>query len=82
MLTKVGVDGFGEYVRRKLVGFGVDTRFVGVHPTLRTPLAFAALDPPEDPSLLFYREPLAPDLTIEADASGAHGRRRTYRSSG
>jgi 5-dehydro-2-deoxygluconokinase len=69
VLTKVGADGFGEYVRRKLVGFGVDTRFVGVHPTLRTPLAFAALDPPEDPSLLFYRDPLAPDLTIEADAA-------------
>jgi 5-dehydro-2-deoxygluconokinase len=69
VLTKVGADRFGEFVRRKLVGFGVDTRFVGVHPTLRTPLAFAALDPPEDPSLLFYREPLAPDLTIEADAA-------------
>ena len=69
VLTKVGADGFGEYVRRKLVGFGVDTRFVGVHPTLHTPLAFAALDPPEDPSLLFYREPLAPDLTIEAGAA-------------
>lgn len=69
VLTKVGADGFGEFVRRKLVGFGVDTRFVGVHPTLRTPLAFAALDPPEDPSLLFYREPLAPDLTIEADGA-------------
>lgn len=69
VLTKVGADRFGEFVRRKLVGFGVDTRFVGVHPTLRTPLAFAALDPPEDPSLLFYREPLAPDLTIEADTA-------------
>jgi 5-dehydro-2-deoxygluconokinase len=67
VLTKVGDDGFGEYVRRRLAGFGVDTRFVGVHPSLRTPLAFAALDPPEDPPLLFYREPLAPDLTIEAD---------------
>lgn len=67
VLTKVGRDPFGEYVRRKLDGFGVDTRFVGVHPNLRTPLAFAAMDPPEDPLLLFYREPLAPDLTIEAD---------------
>lgn len=68
VVTKVGDDGFGRYVRRKLDGFGVDTRFVGVHPTLRTPLAFAAMDPPEDPPVLFYREPVAPDLTIEPDA--------------
>ena len=64
VLTKVGDDPFGAYVRRRLEGFGVDTRFVGVHPTLRTPLAFAAMDPPEDPQLLFYREPSAPDATI------------------
>jgi 5-dehydro-2-deoxygluconokinase len=65
VLTKVGADPFGGYVRDKLGRFGVDTRFVGTHPTLRTPLAFCVLDPPEDPPLLFYREPIAPDLTIE-----------------
>jgi 5-dehydro-2-deoxygluconokinase len=37
---------------------------VGTHPSLRTPLAFSVLDPPEDPPLVFYREPKAPDLTI------------------
>ena len=67
VLTGVGADPFGQYVRRRLDGFGVDTRFVAVHPDLRTPLAFAAMDPPDDPPLLFYREPLAPDLTIESD---------------
>ena len=65
VITKVGVDPFGAYVRNRLVGFGVDTRFVGTHPTLRTPLAFAAMDPPEDPQILFYREPDAPDMTVE-----------------
>jgi 5-dehydro-2-deoxygluconokinase len=65
VVTKVGADPFGDYVRTKLRLFGVDTRFVGTHPTLRTPLAFAVLDPPEDPPLLFYREPVAPDLTLE-----------------
>jgi 5-dehydro-2-deoxygluconokinase len=67
VLTKVGDDPFGVYLQRKLGGFGVDARFVGVHPGLRTPLAFAALDPPDDPALLFYRDPIAPDLLIEAD---------------
>jgi 5-dehydro-2-deoxygluconokinase len=67
VLTGVGADPFGQYLRRKLDGFGVDTRFVAVHPSLPTPLAFAAMDPPDDPHLIFYREPAAPDLMIESD---------------
>ena len=66
VITAVGDDPFGEYVRSALAErFGVDVRFVATHPTLRTPLAFAAMDPPEDPQLLFYREPGAPDMQIE-----------------
>jgi 5-dehydro-2-deoxygluconokinase len=66
LITAVGDDPFGEYVRSALADrFGVDVRFVGTHPTLRTPLAFAAMNPPEDPQLLFYREPAAPDMQIE-----------------
>jgi 5-dehydro-2-deoxygluconokinase len=65
VVTAVGDEPFGGYVRQKLESFGVDTRFVGTHPTLRTPLAFAAMDPPEDPQLLFYREPSAPDEHVD-----------------
>ena len=66
--TKVGVDPFGAYIRERLQSWGVDTRFVGTHPEAMTPLAFAALDPPEDPQILFYRWPFAPDTTmVEAD---------------
>jgi 5-dehydro-2-deoxygluconokinase len=67
VVTAVGDDAFGRYVRDALDGFGVDTRFVGSHPTLRTPLAFAAMDPPDDPTLVFYREPAAPDEEIALD---------------
>jgi 5-dehydro-2-deoxygluconokinase len=67
VITKVGDDPFGVYVRHKLESLGVDTRYVGVHPSLRTPLAFAALAPPEDPELLFYRVPDAPDTTIDEE---------------
>lgn len=66
VVTAVGADPFGAYVREALAGFGVDTRFVGTHSGLRTPLAFAAMDPPEDPQLLFYRAPEAPDAYIVA----------------
>ena len=68
VLTKVGDDPFGDYVRWALADtFGVDTRFVGVDPNLHTPLAFAELDPPDDPRIIFYRHPKAPDLNLEPD---------------
>ena len=65
VLTKVGDDPLGDYARTALADeFGVDTRFVGTHPALQTPIVVAALDPPEDPQFVFYRAPRAPDSTI------------------
>lgn len=66
VFTKVGDDAFGRYVRDALHHtFAVDTTFVGTHPTLRTPLAFAELLDPAEPTIVFYREPQAPDVTLE-----------------
>ncbi len=65
LVTKVGDDAFGDYVRAKLEGFGVDTRWVGMAPDLPTPVVFAELDPPDDPRLHFYRYPKAPDMELE-----------------
>jgi 5-dehydro-2-deoxygluconokinase len=67
VITKVGDDAFGPYVRRALEGFGVDPRWVGTHPTLRTPIVFCEIHPPDDFPLLFYREPTAPDMTLTID---------------
>jgi 5-dehydro-2-deoxygluconokinase len=67
ILTKVGADGFGDYARTALLGFDVDPQFVGTSSDLLTPVVFCALDPPEDPPLLFYRLPIAPDLTLTKD---------------
>jgi 5-dehydro-2-deoxygluconokinase len=64
VVTKVGDDGFGRFCRAAVEGFGIDPRYVGVHPTLRTPLAFCEIHPPDDFPLLFYREPRAPDLEL------------------
>jgi 5-dehydro-2-deoxygluconokinase len=66
VITKVGDDPFGPYIRGALREFRVDDRFVGTHPTLRTPIVFCEIHPPDDFPLLFYREPTAPDMTIEA----------------
>ena len=67
VITKVGADGFGEYVRAALRRFGVDDRFVGRDPRLRTPIVFCELLPPEAPAILFYRQPSAPDMQIATD---------------
>src|SRR5688500_14104857 len=67
VITKVGADGFGGYVRQALGSFGVDDRFVGTHPTLRTPLAFCELPPPDLFPILFEREPTAPDMTLQPE---------------
>jgi len=65
LCTKVGDDQFGDYVRHALEHtFNVDNRFIATDPALKTPLAFAEMDPPEDPSIIFYREPRAPDQNI------------------
>src|SRR5438046_9244363 len=64
VVTKVGDDGFGTYVREALAGFGVDTRYVGTDPVLRTPIVFCELFPPDRFPLLFYRPPNAPALNI------------------
>ncbi|AHI01890.1 5-dehydro-2-deoxygluconokinase [Kutzneria albida] len=67
VLTKVGPDGFGDYVRQALAGFGVSPDHVGTAEDLLTPVVFCELNPPADPPLLFYRLPTAPDLTLTED---------------
>jgi len=66
VITKVGDDPFGPYIRRALRDFGVDDRFVGTDPALRTPIVFCEVHPPDDFPLLFYREPTAPDMMLSA----------------
>jgi 5-dehydro-2-deoxygluconokinase len=67
VITQVGVDGFGPYVRNALRAFGVDDRFVGTDPELRTPVVFCELHPPDHFPLLFYRQPTAPDIRLRLE---------------
>jgi 5-dehydro-2-deoxygluconokinase len=64
VITKVGDDPFGPYVREALTGFGVDPSRVGTDPSLRTPIVFCEIFPPDRFPLLFYREPKAPDMNL------------------
>jgi 5-dehydro-2-deoxygluconokinase len=67
VITKVGDDGLGAYVRQALRGFGVDGRFVGTDPELRTPIVLCELVSPESPTIVFYRQPTAPDMRVSVD---------------
>lgn len=64
VVTKVGDDPFGGFVRAALGRFGVDARWVGTDPELRTPIVFCEVYPPDNFPLLFYREPKAPDMNL------------------
>ncbi len=45
----------------------MSSEHVGTSPDLLTPVVFCELNPPADPPLLFYRLPIAPDLTLDED---------------
>jgi 5-dehydro-2-deoxygluconokinase len=64
LLTGVGEDPFGRFVRRALRDLGVDDRLVVVDPDHATPVTFCEIFPPDDFPLYFYRRPTAPDLQI------------------
>ncbi len=66
LYTKVGPDPFGDVAVQELRDFGVDTTFVAIEPEGVTPLAFAVLDPPEDPQLHFRRQAPVPDFQLRA----------------
>ncbi|MCC4908753.1 5-dehydro-2-deoxygluconokinase [Microbacterium sp. cx-59] len=66
LVSGVGDDPFGRYLLRELERLGVDNRYVRIDGVLPTPVTFCEIFPPDDFPLYFYREPKAPDLTIEA----------------
>jgi 5-dehydro-2-deoxygluconokinase len=64
IVSAVGDDGHGRFVRRFLEDEGVDVRWLGTHPTLRTALAFCEAWPPDNFPILFYRDPTCPDWEV------------------
>jgi 5-dehydro-2-deoxygluconokinase len=67
LISGVGDDPFGRYVRAELARLDVDNRFVATHGEFPTPVTFCEIFPPDDFPLYFYRKPSAPDLQIRAD---------------
>jgi 5-dehydro-2-deoxygluconokinase len=67
LISGVGDDPFGRFVRAELARLGVDNRYVGTHDEYPTPVTFCEIFPPDHFPLYFYRKPSAPDLQIRAD---------------
>ncbi|MGB3351581.1 MAG: 5-dehydro-2-deoxygluconokinase [Mycobacterium sp.] len=66
LISGVGDDPFGRFVRAELARLGVDNRYVATHGEFPTPVTFCEIFPPDDFPLYFYRKPSAPDLQIDS----------------
>ncbi|RSN14015.1 5-dehydro-2-deoxygluconokinase [Nonomuraea sp. WAC 01424] len=67
VITAVGADPFGVYVRRAIRGFGVDDAYVSVIEGPATPVTFCEIFPPDHFPIYFYRGEHPPDLRITPD---------------
>ena len=67
IVSKVGKDGHGEFIRDFLSREGVDVSWLGIDHTLNTPVVFCEIWPPDRFPLLFYRTPTCPDWELTTD---------------
>jgi 5-dehydro-2-deoxygluconokinase len=67
IVSRVGDDGHGEFVRDWLAGEGIDVRFLATDPYWLTPPTFCEVWPPDNFPILFYRRPTAPDWQLALD---------------
>jgi 5-dehydro-2-deoxygluconokinase len=64
IVSRVGAEGHGDYVRAWLAGEGVDVRFLATDPYWPTPPTFCEVWPPDRFPITFYRRPTAPDWQL------------------
>jgi 5-dehydro-2-deoxygluconokinase len=67
IVSRVGDDGHGEFVREWLAANGVDVRFLRTDPYWLTPPTFCEVWPPDRFPITFYRRPTAPDWQLSLD---------------
>ena len=65
IITGVGDDPFGRYVRKALRELNVDDRYVVTNTEYATPVTFCEIFPPDNFPLWFYRKPSAPDMQVK-----------------
>jgi 5-dehydro-2-deoxygluconokinase len=67
IVSKVGNDGHGEFIRDFLTHEGVQTGWLRIDHALNTPVVFCEIWPPDRFPLLFYRTPTCPDWELTTD---------------
>jgi 5-dehydro-2-deoxygluconokinase len=67
IVSRVGAEGHGGYVRAWLAGEGVDVRFLATDPYWLTPPTFCEVWPPDRFPITFYRRPTAPDWQLSPE---------------
>jgi 5-dehydro-2-deoxygluconokinase len=67
IVSRVGDDGHGEFVREWLAANGVDVRFLRTDPYWLTPPTFCEVWPPDRFPITFYRRPTAPDWQLSLE---------------
>jgi 5-dehydro-2-deoxygluconokinase len=67
IVSRVGDDGHGQFVREWLAGEGVDVRFLGTDSYWLTPPTFCEVWPPDRFPITFYRRPTAPDWQLSLE---------------
>jgi fructokinase len=70
LMTLVGPDAFGTFVRDRLAREGIDISGVGVHRTAKTGVTFVAVGAHGERSFLFFRHPSADQMIAEHDVDG------------
>ncbi len=69
ILSRVGDEGHGEFVRDWLAREGVDVRFLGTDSYWQTPPTFCEVWPPDRFPITFYRRPTCPDWQLSLEDS-------------
>ena len=64
IVSRVGSEGHGDFVREFLRREGVDVRFLAADPYWLTPPTFCEVWPPDRFPITFYRRPTAPDWQL------------------
>jgi 5-dehydro-2-deoxygluconokinase len=67
IVSRVGNEGNGDFVRSWLSREGVDVRFLATDRYWQTPPTFCEVWPPDRFPLLFYRKPTAPDWQVSPE---------------
>lgn len=67
IVSRIGDDGHGQFIRDFLEREGVDTRFLAVDEYWPTPPTFCEIWPPDHFPITFYRRPTAPDWQLQPE---------------